>query len=91
MAVISGLFSIESFLRIIEQFMVDISYVLAAKFYIQMAAVGVYVGCVKLTAIMIEGAFSYQCADCSFQIHSLSPAQAGTVLLLLPRVTQKHF
>ena len=91
MAVISGLFSIESFLRIIEQFMVDISYVLAAKFYIQMAAAGVYVGCVKFTTIVIEGTLPHHCADCSFQIHSLSPAQAGPVLLLLPRVTQKHF
>ena len=70
--------------------MVDVSYILAAKLYIQMAAVGVYVGCVKFTAIMIEGAFSHHCTDCPFQIHSLSPAQAGTVLLLLPRVNQKR-
>ena len=59
--------------------------------YIQMAAAGVYVGCVKFTTIVIEGTLPHHCADCSFQIHSLSPAQAGTVLLLLPRVTQKHF
>lgn len=37
---------------------------------------------------MIEGAFSHHCADCSFQIDFLSPAQAGPVLLLLPRVTK---
>ena len=62
---------------------------------VQMAAVGVYVGCVKFTAVMIEGAFSHHCTDCPFQIppylrrkgtSSVTLAKSNTKALLTLRI-----
>lgn len=66
----------------VKQFMVHRSDIFLAEFHVQMAAGRVYIGGVKLTAIMIEGAFPNHSADCPFQnLSFLRRKPAGSVTL----------
>ena len=66
-AVTACLPCIVTLLCCVKQFMVHRSDIFLAVFHIQMAAGRVYIGGVKLTAVMIEGAFPNHSADRSFQ------------------------
>ena len=73
------------------QAMVDSSYVFIDVFLVQMATRRVGIRRMEFPAVMVHRSLSYHRADRSLHFnHFLFPAQAG-VLLLFPRVTQKHF
>ena len=81
-AVTACLFFVVALLRRVKQFMVHCSDIFLAEFHVQMAAGRVYIGGVKLTAVMIEGAFPNHSADRPFQNFSfLRRKPAGSVTL----------
>lgn len=82
-AVTACLPCIVTLLCCVKQFMVHRSDIFLAKFHVQMAAGRVYIGSIKLTAVMIEGAFPNHSADCPFQNFSFlrrKPASSVTLV-----------
>ena len=81
-AVTACLFCIVALLRCVKQFMVHRSDIFLTEFHVQMAAGRVYIGGVKRTAVMIEGAFPNHSADRPFQnLSFLRRKPAGSVTL----------
>ena len=84
---------IEAFLCLVEEIVVDRPYIFVTKTDIEMGALRIGILCIEFPAVMIDRTFSDHCADRSFHIIITSfpyPASA-VVLLLLSKVTQKHF
>ena len=91
--VTSGLLFIVAFQSFIKKLVVYRLDALVAVVNIPVGAASVYILCPKFAAVVVDRAFANLGADRSLQKISLpfTPPAAAGVLLLLSRVTQKHF
>ena len=91
--VCTGLLLVVPFQSLIEKLVVHGLDALVAVVNIPVGAASVYILCPKFAAVVVDRAFAHLGADRSFHKISLpfTPPAAAGVLLLLSRVTQKHF
>ena len=84
---------IVAFQSLVKQFVIDLSDVIVTVANILLGAFPVNILCLERSAVVVHRAFTNHGADCSFRDCLLSAGQnlRLVVLLLLPRVTQKHF
>ena len=91
--VCTGLLLVVAFQSLIEKLVVYRLDAFIAIINVQVRAASIHILRPKFAAVVVDRAFAHLGADCSLHKISLpftSPAAAG-VLLLLSRVTQKHF
>ena len=91
--VTSGLLFVVAFQSFIKKLVVHSLNALIAVVDVQVCAASVHILCPEFAAVVVDRAFAHLGADRSLHKISLpfTPPAAAGVLLLLSRVTQKHF